>query len=171
MSNVIAIVGESGSGKSTSLRNLNPKETFIIQVVNKQLPWRAWKKNYTLWDKDKKTGNRIILDKSEHILLLIKMISEKKPEIKNIIIDDFQYILSNEFMRRINEKSYQKFNDIGFSGWDLIESSKQHRDDLNIIFTAHSEIDSNGKLTMKTIGNILKEKITIEGLFTIDTNT
>lgn len=29
----IAIVGESGSGKSTSLRNLDPKETFIISTT------------------------------------------------------------------------------------------------------------------------------------------
>ena len=41
------IIAESGSGKSTSIRNLEPKETFIINIANKPLPFRGWKKNYT----------------------------------------------------------------------------------------------------------------------------
>ncbi|MBQ5476117.1 MAG: hypothetical protein IIT65_15935 [Lachnospiraceae bacterium] len=47
MANLIAIVGASGSGKSTSVRNLNPEETFIINVASKPLPFKGWKTNYT----------------------------------------------------------------------------------------------------------------------------
>lgn len=39
MANLIALVGTSGSGKSTSIRNLNPSETFIINVASKPLPF------------------------------------------------------------------------------------------------------------------------------------
>ena len=37
----IIVVGKSGSGKSTSLRNLNPKSTAILNVERKQLPFRG----------------------------------------------------------------------------------------------------------------------------------
>ncbi len=46
MSNTSLIMGESGTGKSTSIRNLNPKETFIINVLNKPLPFKGYKSNY-----------------------------------------------------------------------------------------------------------------------------
>ena len=52
MSNLIVILGESGTGKSTSLRNLDPQETFIINVLNKPLPFRGYKKLYNAENKN-----------------------------------------------------------------------------------------------------------------------
>ena len=39
------ILGESGTGKSTSLRNLDPAQTLLIQAIRKPLPFRSkdWK--------------------------------------------------------------------------------------------------------------------------------
>lgn len=84
----ILILGESGNGKSTSLRNLNPKETFIISTTSKPLPWKGWKKQYTRWDKDSNpTGNWYQTSRSNNIITLMKYVSKQRPEIKTIVID------------------------------------------------------------------------------------
>ena len=166
----ILILGESGNGKSTSLRNLNPKETFIISTTSKPLPWKGWKKQYTRWDKDSNpTGNWYQTSRSNNIITLMKYVSKQRPEIKTIVIDDLQYMMSFEFIDRRAEKSYDKFNDIGGGLVDVIRTSDILRDDLKVIFTSHSENtgDSmNPHWTLKTIGRMLNEKITPEGLFT-----
>jgi len=84
-----------------------------------------------------------------------------------IIIDDFQYIMANEFMRRSKEKSYDKFNDIGFNAWSIINHAQSVDSDIRVYFMSHVETDMNGKTKIKTIGKMLDEKITLEGLFTI----
>ena len=62
MSYPIIVIGESGSGKSTSLQNLNSKSTFIIGALDKPLPFRGWRKNYTLCTKANHTGNLLYTD-------------------------------------------------------------------------------------------------------------
>lgn len=84
----ILVLGDSGCGKSSSLRNLNPSETFIISTTSKPLPWRGWKKMYTKFDpKTNIDGNWYQTSKSSNILNIIKYINVKRPDIKNIIID------------------------------------------------------------------------------------
>lgn len=166
----ILILGESGRGKTTSLRNLNPKETFIISTTAKPLPWRGWKKNYIKFDpKTNPEGNWCQCSKSTMIANLIKYVSVKRLEIKNIVIDDLQYAMAFEFMDRRKEKGYEKFNDIGGDFTDLLRVADIVRDDLKLIFTGHSENVGdamNEYWTLKTVGKMVKEKITPEGLFT-----
>lgn len=166
----ILILGESGCGKSTSLRNLNPKETFIISTTSKPFPWRGWKKQYIKFDpKTNPDGNWYQTSKSSNILTIIKYISAKRPEIKNIITDDLQYTMSFEFMDRRKETGFNKFSDIGGDFTDLLRVADVIRDDIKLIFTAHSENEGdamNPHYTLKTIGKLVKEKITPEGLFT-----
>lgn len=84
----ILVLGESGHGKTTSLRNLNPKETFIISTTAKPLPWRGWKKGYTKWDpKNNPNGNWYQTAKSNNVITIMKYVSAKRPDIKNLIID------------------------------------------------------------------------------------
>lgn len=103
-----AIVGESGSGKSTSLRNLDPKKTFIINVANKPLPIRGYKKNYTPLVQDPKTkafsGNLYNTSNIDKINNVIKLINSVMPHIKQIIIDDSQYLMAFEAMDKAMEK-------------------------------------------------------------------
>ena len=163
----ILILGESGCGKSTSFRNLDPKETFIISTTSKPLPWRGWKKQYTKFNpKDNPDGNWYQTPKSSQITKIIKYVNAKRPEIRNIIIDDIQYAMSFEYMDRRSETGFQKFSDIGGNFTDMLRVADELRDDIKLIFSAHSENVGdamNPHWTLKTVGKLVAEKITPEG--------
>lgn len=169
MSSLILIIGESGTGKSTAIETLDPAETFIIQVVNKPLPFKGFKKNYPIKTKDN-NGNRIVAKDYTWVLKALQTIELDK-SIKNIVIDDFQYILSTEYMSRAMERGYDKFTEMAQHYYQIIEMAQQMREDLNIIFLSHNETKDDGTSKVKTIGKLLDDKITVEGLFTIVLNT
>jgi hypothetical protein len=166
MSEIVAIVGQTGTGKSTSIEGLDPKETVIIGMINKPLPFRGWKQKYT----SGKGGNYIISVDSKKIVDALTFISNNRPEIKQIIIDDFQYLMSTEFMNRSNETGWEKFTDIARHVWDVITKARELREDLKVIFLSHDEIITENfqpKRKIKTIGKLLDDKVTLEGLFTV----
>lgn len=168
----IAIVGESGSGKSTSLRNMNPEETFIISTTGKPLPFRGWRKKYTKLTKNsvgEYTGNYYISSSSDKIIKILKVINAKLPHIKQVVIDDFQYVLSYEFVERATEIGYTKFSEIAQHAMDILRYSEDMREDCKMVFLTHSENVGdalNPKYVIKTVGKMLAEKVTLEGLFT-----
>ena len=169
----ICICGESGSGKSTSIRNLDPQETFIIATIAKPLPFRGWKKNYTKFVIDKETkelsGNYFVSDKSDNIIKIMKLVSSKMPHIKNLIVDDLQYTMAFEFVDRASEKNYDKFNEMAQHMLNIFRTTFELRDDLTVVFLTHSEnvgTEIDPKYVIKTLGKLLKEKVTTEGLFT-----
>lgn len=169
MSNLILVIGESGTGKSTSIETLDPKETFLIQAVNKPLPFRGFKKKYPLLTK-KLPGNRVIANNIELISRAFQR-CELDTKIKTIIVDDFQYVLSDEYMRKATEKGFDKFTIMAQNYYSILKIAQNMREDLNIIFLSHSETKDDGTTKVKTIGKLLDDKITIEGLFTIVLNT
>lgn len=167
----IAIVGESGTGKSTSLRNLNPEETFIISTTGKPLPFRAWKKKYIPIKIEGKnvSGNYYISSKWDQILKILRIIDKMMPQIKQVIIDDFQYVLSYEFVDRATEIGYTKFSELAQHAMEILRYSEKMREDCKMIFLTHSENvgdNVNPKFVIKTVGKLLSEKVTLEGLFT-----
>lgn len=146
----VLILGESGSGKSASMRNFKPGEIGIINVSGKPLPFRN----------NLKTVNT---DNYEDV---VKTIIAAKA--KALVIDDAQYLMANEFMRTAKITGYQKFTDLALNFWRLIQVVINNLPpDKIVYFLAHVERDANGNEKMKTIGKLLDEKITIEGLFTI----
>lgn len=165
---LILVIGESGTGKSTSIRNLNPKKTFLLQILDKPLPFRGAKKKYVSKTKEN-AGNKYQTDDWGQILKVIDVVN-KDNGIKTLIIDDFHYIMSNEFMRRVEEKGWDKFNDIASHVWKIINHASACRPDLDIFFMAHSQNDETGKAKCKTIGRMLDEKVCLEGMFTIVLN-
>ncbi len=160
MSIATLILGQSGTGKSTSLRNLNPDDVLLIQVVPKPLPFRAatWKPIV----KGESGGTVMVCDKAETICKAIEKTSKKI-----IVIDDFQYVMANEFMRRATEKGFDKFTDIGRQAWDVFNAASNADHDKRIYILSHTEQDEQGTIKIKTIGKMLNEKITLEGLVTI----
>ena len=166
MSNTSLIIGESGTGKSSSLKDLVPHETFIINVLDKPLPFRGYKNNYTKLNAEGTEGNYYASDDYLKIMRVIKLVNDKRTEIKNLVIDDWQYCLANEFMRRATETGFVKFTEIGQHAWLIIKALTDCREDLDCFVLSHSETEANGKSKCKSIGKMLDDKITIEGMFT-----
>lgn len=165
MGEKMLVIGESGSGKSTATKNLDPKTTFYINCIGKPLPYKGWKGKYKDVENEA-TGNMLKTYDWQRIIGAMKKISDDMPEIKTIIVDDAQYIMSYEFMKRAKERGFDKFTEIAQHMFDVLITPDDLRDDLMVVFLGHCD-DSSGKTKMKTIGKMLDEKITIEGLFTV----
>jgi ABC-type multidrug transport system ATPase subunit len=169
----LCIYGESGTGKSTSLRNMNPETTFIISTTGKPLPFRAWKSKYKKFTINKETkeisGNYFVHSNWEQILKILKIINTKMPHIKTVVLDDMQYILSYEFVDRATETGYTKFSELAQHLMEILRYSEQMREDCTMCFLTHSEnvgTEIDPKYVIKTVGKLLAEKVTLEGLFT-----
>jgi ABC-type dipeptide/oligopeptide/nickel transport system ATPase component len=168
-----AIVGESGTGKSTSIRTLNPEETFIINVTGKALPFKGFKRRYKNLKQDPKTkkfeGNLYHTDNVTQILKILKIVDKTMPNIKQVLIEDSQYLMAFEAMERAEETGYSKFTEIAQHFYSVLKEAINMRDDLKIFILTHSENvgDSlNPSYKIKTIGKMIDSMITLEGLFT-----
>lgn len=182
MSNAIAVVTESGFGKTTSVGSipeldiigLNPAETFFFNVKGKPLPFRGWRKMYIPVKFDANTppkeGNYLDSCNPYDIIKVMQYIGAKRPEIKNIVIDDYQYILADEFMAQALKAGFDKFNKLAKNAYDVLNTGIGLPAHINFIVLTHSEEIENGFQTsykIKTIGKMLDNKVTLEGLFTI----
>lgn len=147
----VLLIGDSGTGKSASLRNFKRSEVAIINVAGKPLPFK----------------NDLAMLKTDDYGNIARALLGMKT--KTAVIDDAQYLLANEFMRRASEKGYDKFTDIAKNYWTLITDIvvRKMPPDRIVYFLSHLERDQNGNEKVKTIGKLLDEKITVEGLFTI----
>ena len=171
MAELIAIVGESGSGKTTSIRNLNPDETFIISTTGKRPGIKGAKKKYQDFKiEDKKiSGNFYQTSNIDNIKKVMNLVDKKMPNIKVLIIDDFQYLQAFEAMARVDEKGYGKFTDMAKHAYEALKTGMDMRDDLFICVLTHSENTGdniNPYYKIKTQGKMLDTVITLEGLFT-----
>jgi hypothetical protein len=164
MSKVICVAGESGSGKTTSLRNLDPKETYIIDADRKGLSWKGWKSQY-----NKEAKNYIQTSNIPTIFKILEGINIKAPHIKTVVIDTINTIMVDDEVSRMKEKNFDKWQDIAQNIWTLVSEVHLLRDDLTVIFTAHTqtERDDNGFTftRIKTSGRKL-DKIVLESKFT-----
>lgn len=145
------IIGDSGTGKSTAMRNLSPDKTAIIQSVGKPLPFRSSMKP--------KTASSI-----EQVIHLAHQAATAGREI--IVLDDIQYAMCGEFMARAKEHGFQKFTDLGANIWRLLQTSLGLPEHVRIYLLWHSEYQE-GRVKAKTIGKMIDEKITVEGMFSI----
>lgn len=165
MSKALLIMGESGSGKTTSCRNLDPETTYYIDCDKKGLSWRGWRDNYSVENR-----NYACTDRPEAVQRLVANVAEKAPHVKNVVIDTINGIMVADEMRRIREKGYDKWVDLASCVWALIDTAYSYRDDLTIIFLAHSqtERDDNGYTftRVKTNGRKI-DKIMLESKFTV----
>lgn len=173
MAELGAIVGSSGSGKSTSLRNLDPTKTFIINVANKPLPIKGYKKNYKSLSQDPVTkdfvGNLYNTSSVDKILQILKVVNLKMPFIEQVIIEDSQYLMSFEAMDRSGEKGYEKFTQMAQHFFSVLKEAMGMRDNLKVFILCHAENigdELNPQYKIKTLGKMIDNMITVEGLFT-----
>lgn len=146
----ILLLGESGTGKSASMRNFEENEVALVNVAGKPLPFK---------------GRFEEVLNSDSYRAIKKFMKECNANV--IVIDDTQYLLANEFMRRSAERGYDKFTEIAVNFWDLVQYCRELPEGKIVVFMSHIERDQNGNEKMKTIGKLLDEKITVEGMFTI----
>lgn len=152
MAQMVLIMGESGTGKSTSMRNCDPATTAIVNPVGKPLPFK---------------NHFDMLNNETDARKICKYMKEQAAAGKKlIVVDDFQYILAVPYMNRIKETGWDKYNDFGSNYFEIINVCKDLPDDVVVAYMTHLETLDSGLVTVKLIGKLLREKITIEGLFT-----
>jgi len=143
----VLIMGESGTGKSSSLRNL--RNAGIVNVYGKPLPFKSAMQTVSEDNPDK----------------IIGILKGAKADV--IVVDDFQGLLVVQFMGRAKEQGYQKFTDMALGYYNVIKAVQSLPPQKRVYFLSHIERDANGNEKAKTLGKLLDEKITVEGLFTI----
>ena len=165
-SKLIGIVGSTGTGKSTSIKHLDPKETYIINVAKKELPFKGADKLYNAESKNYKE-----IDDANEITRLLKTISEKAPHIKNIVIEDSNYIMGFNIVSKATEVGFTKFSIMARDMVELFREARKLRDDLKVFYFTHPEtIEESGEVVgykIKTAGKLIDNQIVLEGLLTI----
>jgi len=176
LSTLVGIVGSAGTGKSTSffpeeklgIIGLDPKATFIINVSGKPFPFRGWRKTYTLFKG--KEGNYLNSEDAGVISKAMVYVNNERPEITNIVIDDFQYLMAFEFVEKALRKDWDKWSEIAMHCMQVLNTGRQLRDNIKTFVLAHSEDVEMGfevVKKIKTVGRFVDEKIELPGLFTV----
>ena len=147
------VLGRSGTGKSYSMRNFDKSEIAVINVQGKILPFKG-SGSFDVTNTDDSTD-------------IVKAIKEKAQKYKVIVVDDFQYVMANEFMRRAAERGYDKFTEIARHAWDIADCVRTLPADVIMYVMCHTDTDQDGFEKLKTIGKLLDEKIVLEGMSTI----
>lgn len=147
----VLILGESGSGKSASLRNFSPDDVVIYNVAGKPLPFR----------------NGTKLHRADNATYGIILQNMAKAKFKTYVIDDSQYLLSFELFNRVGETGYTKFTEMAKHFYDLIQFVIRSTPQDTIVYFLHHIEVTEGKAKAKTVGKMLDEKLTVEGLFSI----
>lgn len=146
----VLILGESGSGKSTSLRNFEPGEVLVFNVANKPLPFR--KKLNTI-------PNATYASIGKEM---------QKKEYKTYVVDDSQFLMAFEMFDKAKDTGYGKFTDIALRFRNMLDFVIRHMpDDTIVYFLHHTETSDTGKIKAKTVGKMLDNQLTVEGLFSI----
>lgn len=150
---LVYVLGRSGTGKSFSMRNFDKDKLGVVNVQGKILPFKGAGSIET-----------INTDQSDEIVKAIKKLANSH---KSIVVDDYQYVMANEFMRRAAERGFDKFTEIARHAWDIADCVRTLPSDVIVYIMCHTDTDNEGTERLKTIGKLLDEKICLEGMSTI----
>ena len=156
MGKLVYIMGKSGTGKSRSMKNLPADRFGLINPEGKDLPFGK--------DAPAFKVERVVVDSADDIVDAIKRYAKK---FKIVVVDDFQTVMTNEFMRRSSEIGYQKWTDIGKHAWEIAEAAKDVPDDVIVYVLCHTEENENGGEKIKTLGKLLDQNVVLESKSTI----
>ena len=141
----VLVLGASGSGKSTSLRNFEPGEVGVLNVLGKPLPFRK----------------RLDVDDHPDYRRCRACVTSGKR--RAWVVDDAGYLMSNENFARVKETGYGKFTDMAQNFQQLVAAATMAPPDTITYLFMHAEADAMGREKPKTIGKMLDEKYCIEG--------
>lgn len=181
----ILVLAKSGFGKTTSLcgrpalgiKGLNPKETFVIQCVKRNLP----SKDYILCEPTQegvRKGNRVCVadvqgvDKFKIVATILSWISSPNSPFKNIVIDDFNYLMQDYYMANAMKGGWDTPKIMGYGMGLIFDAFQKIPENKNLICMAHYEEykDKNGdsiSYKFKSCGKMVDDYITPEGKFDI----
>lgn len=146
----VMVLGASGSGKSTSLRNFTADEIGIFNVASKPLPFR---------------GNLKKVDKASYGLIT-KVLKDNK--LRCYAIDDSQFLMVFDEFNRAKETGYGKFTDFALNFYNLVQTViNDTSPDTIVYFLHHTEVDDFGHVKAKTVGKMIDNKLTLEGMFSV----
>lgn len=159
MATAVIIAGSTGTGKTYSIKGLNPESTIIIQV-NAEKGFMPWKGSKAMYSTEKK--NLFNIDNYSTVIQYLENISEKCPNVHNIVIDDAIYIMRTEFFDRSKEKGYEKYTELATHFRDIIKTIGTLRDDIKVFLMMHIEpVVSDGTIMtykLSSVGKLLDEK-------------
>jgi len=163
MAQVVCVLGNSGSGKSASLRNFKKGEVLIFEVAGKPLPFKNDFGGFVRYttNENRNIDYTYIIN---YINRVINSDAENKP--KTIIIDDSQYLMAFENFDKAKIKGYDKYTDMALNFQNLIRTMSLLPDDYTVYFLHHINKDDDGYMHMKTLGKMLDNQLTTDGLFT-----
>ena len=165
-SKLVGIVGSTGTGKSTAIKHLDPKETYIINVAKKELPFKGSEKSYNAENRNYKE-----VDDANEITRLLKTISDKAEHIKNIVIEDSNYIMGFNMVAKATEVGFTKFSVMAKDMVELFKQARALRDDITVFYLTHPEvIEDGGEIVgykIKTAGKLIDNQVLLEGLLTV----
>ena len=145
----VLLIGKSGSGKSASLRNFKKEEIAIANVLGKPLPFKS----------------DLEAPKVDDYNIILKAIQNTNKKV--IVIDDANYLITNEFMNKSSIKGFDKYNEMGNNFFNLINGIKNVEGGKTVYLIMHEDSDDEGNIKPKTIGKLLDDKVNIQGMFTI----
>lgn len=158
MAKTILIAGKTGTGKTTSVRTLNPKETLILRVINRTLPF----KYNGLYGTEQK--NMLLTPGYEEVLKALEW-ANKQPHIKNVVITDGTYIIRQEYFSKANQTGYGKYTDFAVHMQQILKAIQNLRDDIKVFMEYHVEnvVNDNGATEYKpsTVGKLLDSQYNI----------
>lgn len=153
MATPIMILGDVGTGKSEAAATLDPTTTFYIHTDKKPLSIAGAKSNYrTVYKEngklDLQASNYFETNDVAIVKALLQQISDNLPNIKTIVLDTITSLMVDDFMTRLKEKGFEKYNDMAQDIYTLITMLRDLRDDLSVVVMSHVEnsYDSDGVL-------------------------
>ena len=161
----VLVIGRSGSGKTYSLKNFKADEVGVVSIEKGRLPFKSDIKVTKLKSFANEDYSPAQLNAARYAWLELLI---KNSKVKTIVIDDSQYLLANELFDRAYEKGYDKFTEMASKFRGLIHFVNELKEEDKIVyFLHHSELDTDGKEKVKTIGKMLDEKLCVEGCFDV----
>ncbi|NBW33734.1 MAG: hypothetical protein EBR30_01615 [Cytophagia bacterium] len=165
-SKLIGIVGQTGTGKSTAIKHLDPKETYIINVAKKELPFKGSEKLYNTENR-----NYAEIDDAVKIRERLRKLSDDAPHIKNIVIEDSNYIMGFTIVSKATDVGFTKFSVMAKDMVDMFREARKLREDITIFYITHPEtIEDGGDIVgykIKTAGKMIDNQVLLEGLLTV----